>query len=89
PTVGDVRGKGLLAAVELVKDKKTRQGFEADSPFNAKLTEHFSRLGLLTRVRNIIAIAPPLIITKNEVDELVGILDEALGCTEKELSITG
>ena len=88
PTVGDVRGKGLLTAVELVKDKKTRQSFETDNPFNAKLTEHFSRLGLLTRVRNIIAIAPPLIITRNEVDELVGILDEALGCTEKELSIS-
>jgi hypothetical protein len=29
-----------------------------------------------------------LIITRNEVDELVGILDEALGCTEKELSIS-
>jgi len=87
PTVGDVRCRGLLAAVELVKDKKTKEGFEADNPFNEKLSQRLMELGLLTRVRNIIAIAPPLIVTKSEIDEVVGIIDRALGDTEKALAI--
>ena len=59
-----------------------------DNPFNDKLSKRFTDLGLLTRVRNIFAIAPPLILTKNEIDDVVDILDRALGDTEMELSIS-
>jgi len=88
PTVGDVRGRGLIAAVELVKDKKTKQSFERDDPFNVRLSERLIELGLLTRVRNIITISPPLIVTRKEIDEVVGAIDQALGDTEKEFSIS-
>ncbi len=87
PTVGDVRCKGLLAAVELVKDKKTKRGFGLQEPFYETLSDNFAKLGLLTRVRNIIAIAPPLIVSRKEIDNLVTILDKALTKTEKEFSI--
>jgi len=87
PTVGDVRGKGLLAAIELVKDKKTKESFERDNPFNEKLSQRMSERGLLTRIRNILSMSPPLIVTKSEIDDVVGIIDRALGDTEKEFSI--
>jgi len=87
PTVGDVRVKGLLAAVELVKNKKTKEAFGPKDKFNDILSDNFAELGLLTRVRNIISIAPPLIVTKSEVDELVEILDKSLTKTEKRLRI--
>ena len=87
PTVGDVRVKGLLAAVELVKNKKTKEAFGPEDTFNDILSDNFAKLGLLTRVRNIIAIAPPLITTKKEIDELVEILDKSLSKTEKKLKI--
>lgn len=88
PTVGDVRGKGLIAAVELVKDKKTKESFERDHPFSAKVSQRLLELGLLTRVRNIISMSPPLIVTKSEIDEVVRAIDQALGDAEKEFSIS-
>lgn len=87
PTVGDVRGKGLLAAIELVKNKKTKEGFGPDDKFNDVLNQNFADLGLLTRVRNYIAICPPLIVTQKEIDELVQTLDKAFTRTEKKLRI--
>ena len=88
PTVGDIRSKGLLAAVELVKDKKTKQGFGGDSPFTARFSQRLAELGFLTRVGNIVPIAPPLIVTRSEIDEIVEAIDRALSDTEKELSIS-
>jgi len=87
PTVGDVRGKGLLAAIELVQDKETRQSFERGTPFFQKLSERLIELGILARVGNIIPVAPPLIVSRAEVDEVVGAIDRALGDVERELSI--
>jgi 4-aminobutyrate aminotransferase-like enzyme len=78
PFVGDVRGKGLLLAVELVKDKRTRE------PLDGKTCEWIFReclsRGLLTmsythRVR----INPPLTISRDQALEGVAILDEVLG----------
>jgi adenosylmethionine-8-amino-7-oxononanoate aminotransferase len=85
PTVGDVRGKGLLAAVEFVKDKKTKESFVLTDPFNVELTQQLRKMGIIGRVRNILGIAPPLITTKSEVEWLVSGLDKALGEVEKKL----
>jgi len=48
PIVGDIRGKGLLAAVELVKDKKTRQPFAPSEQMPLRITNHLQELGLLS-----------------------------------------
>ena len=87
PTVGDVRGKGLLTAIELVKDKNTKESFEMNDPFNNELGTQLAKVGIQTRIRNIMGIAPPLITTKDEVDWLVDGIDKALGETEKKYSI--
>jgi len=84
--VGDVRGgKGLICAVELVKDRDTRERFPKEAGLEKKLTPIFSRRGLLGRAGDIISLAPPLSITKDEVDLLVREVDGAIGEVEKML----
>ena len=81
--VGDVRGKGLLLAIELVKDRATKEPVDA-----AKITEvvEFCRAnGVLVgrggggrRYGNTITFSPPLVITRAECDRIVETLDRAL-----------
>lgn len=87
PIVGDVRGKGLMAAVELVKDKETKEMFPAETKIVARVWERALRSGLLTRMggSNVLAICPPLIITKEQIDELVATLRESLVAISEEL----
>ena len=77
----------MLTALELVKNKKTKESFETVDPFNMELAQQLRKFNILTRIRNIIGIAPPLVTTKKEVDELIDGLDRALGETEKKFSI--
>lgn len=80
--IGDVRGRGLLIGVEVVKDRDTR---EPDKERLNKITERCFQRGLnINRVGGPLAvwrIAPPLTITKNEVDQALEILDEAFVAT--------
>ncbi len=72
PFVGDVRGRGLLCGVEIVKDKETRA---PDPAKTAALANAALAQGLRTRnVANTLAFAPPLTISEEEVDEIVRIL---------------
>jgi taurine--2-oxoglutarate transaminase len=93
PCVGDVRGLGLFVGLELVKNKKTR---EPIMPVAAKILpglnpklEVAKRLGELGMMAmgaspgNTIAMAPALIITKDEIDEGVAIMDQALQVADK------
>jgi len=83
--IGDWRNKGLLGCLELVKDKTTK---EPIAPFNAKpedmtvmnkVAAKLKDLGMHTMIRwSFIFIAPPLCITKEEIDEGIAILSEAL-----------
>jgi len=85
PCIGDFRNTGLLGCIELVKNKTTK---EPMAPFNAKPDEmmimnkvasKISELGMYTFVRwNYIFVAPPLCITKEEIDEGLAIISEAL-----------
>jgi taurine--2-oxoglutarate transaminase len=83
PCVGDVRGTGLHQVIEVVKSRKTR---EPMSPFNQKQTEPMQKVaaslrqqGLSTFVRwNWIFCTPPLIITENQIQEGLAIIDKAL-----------
>jgi adenosylmethionine-8-amino-7-oxononanoate aminotransferase len=89
PTVGDVRGLGLMCAVELVRDKTTKEPFgwgpaaAADS-YSRRVAELMEARGLLTRVFMSIQLCPPLIISKGEIDEMVAIVDESLTLAEQE-----
>lgn len=79
PVIGDVRGKGLLAGVEFVKDPATRERFPAEVNFGLRIREAARRRGLLLRASHwMVAFAPPLTITAAEMDDLLGTFEDAL-----------
>ncbi|KAA5604847.1 aspartate aminotransferase family protein [Roseospira marina] len=72
PLVDEVRGVGLIAGVEIARDKAKRQPFEPAQGVGAALGRHLHRRGVITRViGDTIAFSPPLIITDEEVDAMV------------------
>ena len=76
PLVGEVRGLGLVAAIELVQDKAKRQRFSANMGVGTWCRDFCIEHGLVMRsVGDTMIISPPLVITKAEIDELV---DKAL-----------
>ena len=79
PHVGNVRGKGLMAGVEIVADKATRKWYDADFALGAKLTKALLARGLYTRVRSeVICLAPPLITEQAVLDEIVEIVRDGV-----------
>ena len=89
PTVGDVRGLGLMCAVELVKNKQSKEPFgwgpaAATHPFSRRVAELMEERGLLSRAFMSIQLCPPLVISKEEIDEMVAIVDESLSVAERE-----
>jgi adenosylmethionine-8-amino-7-oxononanoate aminotransferase len=78
PAIGDVRGLGLLAGVELVADRGTRERFPASLEVGVRVRDEARRRGLLLRASHwMFVLAPPLILSDGEVDEIVGIVGEA------------
>jgi len=84
PTIGDVRGLGLVAAVELVQSRDSKEKFAADGEEVNALNALLMDRGLLTRATHIIMLSPPLCITRAEVDRTVAIIDDALTVFEKQ-----
>jgi adenosylmethionine-8-amino-7-oxononanoate aminotransferase len=87
PCVGDVRGRGLLAAVELVEDKETRAPFGREAHVAERLTAAALDAGLVVwpnvghadgKRGDLVMIAPPFIITEAEIDMIVDRLATAL-----------
>ena len=85
PIVGDLRGTGFFYALELIKNKETRESFsdeECERLIRGFLTPRMFEAGLICRADDrgdpVIQISPPLIAGKAEFDELVGILGEVL-----------
>lgn len=85
PTVGDVRGgMGLLCGIELVKSRDTMAPFGTRHPFIRALAARTLERGLITRVWDVLHLAPPLIATPEELERAVAIVDECLDALEKE-----
>ena len=94
PSIGDFRNTGLLGCIELVKDRKTK---EPMAPFNAKPDEmvvmnkvaaKIKELGMYTFVRwNYIFIAPPLCVTKAQIDEGLAIISQAITIADEYLPV--
>jgi putrescine---pyruvate transaminase len=83
--VGDVRGLGMLAAVEVVADKATKQLFPAEVGMAQKLTDALLDRGLCTRVAmDCICVAPPLITTDAQIDRLVSIIGDTVTAVVSE-----
>ncbi|MBW2146109.1 MAG: aspartate aminotransferase family protein [Deltaproteobacteria bacterium] len=86
PIVGEVRGKGLIAAVELVSDKSNRDPFTPPGSGGAAVAQRAYEMGMICRAAgDILALSPPLIITKQQVDDMVEILRQAIEDTVREL----
>ena len=79
PLVGEVRGKGLIAAVELVANKERRESF-ADGKVGAMTKQYCQDQGLLIRAvsGNCLAFCPPLIINAEQIDEMITMFEAAL-----------
>jgi 4-aminobutyrate--pyruvate transaminase len=83
PIVGEVRGVGLIAAVELVRDKATRESFPAAAAIAGHFAERAQAHGLLVRpLGEAVALCPPLIIEPAEIDEILARFARALQDTE-------
>ena len=92
PSIGDWRNTGLLGCLELVKDRKTK---EAMAPYNAKPEEmgvmnkvaaRLKDLGMYTFVRwNYIFVAPPLCINKEQVDEGLAMISDAVSIADEHV----
>ena len=75
PTVGDVRGVGLMIAVELVKDKITKEPFAPHDPYIMEIQKICRNEGAFIRIQgNKLILSPPLIFTKNHVDQAIEIM---------------
>jgi adenosylmethionine-8-amino-7-oxononanoate aminotransferase len=78
PVIGDVRGLGLLCALELVQDRTTRAPFAPEGPEMTHLLDILASLGVLTRADSNLYLAPPLCIRQDEVEWLASMVDTAL-----------
>jgi 4-aminobutyrate aminotransferase len=75
--IGDVRGKGLMIGIELVKDRQTKQ--RASAARDRLVDECFKRgLLVLGAGRNTLRLSPPLVLTRSEADTAVRIIDDSL-----------
>ena len=82
PMIGDVRGRGLMIGVELVRDRSTKE--RATQERDAVVTAAFARgLLILGAGKNAVRFSPPLVLTREQADTAVRIFDEALTEVEK------
>ena len=88
PLVGETRSCGLIAALELVEDKARRRYFPPARRVGLTCRDHCFANGLVMRaVRDVMVLAPPLIITEAEIDELVARARTALDLTARDLGV--
>ncbi|MBO6900101.1 MAG: aspartate aminotransferase family protein [Rhizobiaceae bacterium] len=81
PHVGDVRGEGLLCAVEFVEDRETRKFYDPSQKIGPQVSAALLAKGVIARAMpqgDILGFAPPLCLTRAEADEIVGKTAEAV-----------
>ncbi|HLE72363.1 MAG TPA: aspartate aminotransferase family protein [Vicinamibacteria bacterium] len=79
PHVGDVRGLGMMCAVEIVKDKTTKEEFPAADKVGFRVHEETQKRGLYSRHRgDVFLLAPPLVTTDAEIDRILQIMGESV-----------
>lgn len=90
PLVGEVRGLGLMACVDCVADRESRNPLQLDKAVGARIDAHCHELGLLVRpLINMCVMSPPLIITRGQIDTMVAILREGISRTMEDLRREG
>jgi L-2,4-diaminobutyrate transaminase len=82
PNVGDIRGEGLLVAVEFVAEREGRRFFDASEKVGARVTTALLADGVIARAMpqgDIVGFAPPLCVTREEADIIVAATRKAVG----------
>ena len=88
--VGEVRGIGLIAGVELVADLETRQAFDPSLAVGKRLSMILRARGLISRaMRDTLAFSPPLVLERDDVDEILAIFRSGLDQISSELEAEG
>lgn len=88
--VGEVRGKGLMACVECVADRESKNPLSLDVAVGKRIDRHAQDLGLLVRpVINMCVMSPPLTIDRSQIDRMSDILDKAIRLTMDDLTREG
>ncbi len=94
PTVGDIRGQGLQQGVEFVKDKESKETLDPNLHMSMQIQEEALHRGAHIessfgcdrgQAGDLILLGPPFIITKEQIDEIVDILDQSLSVVEKRI----
>ncbi|HEX3483545.1 MAG TPA: aminotransferase, partial [Micropepsaceae bacterium] len=89
PLIGEVRGIGMLAAMELVQDKSERRGFPPSRGVGTICRDHCFNNGLVMRaIRDTMVLAPPLIITEDEIEELLAKAKLCIDFTARDLGVS-
>ena len=90
PIVGDVRGKGLMAGIECVIDKESKEALVLDKEIGSRIDEESIKLGLIIRpIYHICVLSPALIISKSQIDALLDKLFHAIKNSIKQLEVEG
>lgn len=93
PSVGDVRGMGLMAGVEFVRDQQTRAPFPVELKVAERVMDACMDRGLIVfpghgtvdgTAGDHLLLGPPLVITSSEIEELLMILDDGIAAVERE-----
>jgi adenosylmethionine-8-amino-7-oxononanoate aminotransferase len=86
PIVGQVRGDmGLMCAVELVRDRETREPFPPEAGLKDATQALMNRYGLLGRAGDVFFLAPPLCVTRDDIDAMIERVDAVLGGLDRHL----
>ncbi len=78
PIIGDVRGKGLMIGVELVEDNAKTPAVDAAKAVRNSCLEKGLLIGLGGIMSNVLRIQPPLVITSDQLDESLTIIERSL-----------
>ncbi|WP_026358354.1 aminotransferase [Aureimonas ureilytica] len=88
PIVGEVRGVGLMGAIEFVRDREGKVRFDAGLKVGARVSKAARERGLIARAMphgDILGFAPPLVVSRGEVDDIVAIAEAAVRSVMDEL----
>jgi adenosylmethionine-8-amino-7-oxononanoate aminotransferase len=90
PIVGDIRGEKFMMCVVNVRDKETREFFDPEVNIGKRISSHAEDLGLIVRpIVDLNVMSPPLTMTKDDVDFVVGTLRRAIERTMDDLRNEG
>ena len=85
--VGDVRGSHFMVGIELVTDKNSKRSFEASDDISMRIFKRCMEKGVIIRpVGNVLVLSPPLIITAEQCDTIVEVLQTSIKEVMAELS---